>query len=48
MNEFVSAATRNISNLLRRISVTFSVCGFFFLLFTPQFEHGLYCKRPVC
>ena len=30
MNEFVSAATRNISNLLRRISVTFSVCGFFF------------------
>ena len=46
MNEFMSAATRNISNLLRRISVTFSVCGFF-LLFTPQFEHGLYCKRPV-
>ena len=35
MNEFMSAATRNISNLLRRISVTFSVCGFFFAVHTP-------------
>ena len=46
MNEFMSAATRNISNLLRRICIIFPVCGFF-LLFTPQFERGLYCKRPV-
>ena len=46
MNEFMSAATRNISNLLRRICIIFPVCGFF-LLFTPQFERSLYCKRPV-
>ena len=36
MNEFMSAATRNISNLLRRICVTFSVCGFFFRCSHPN------------
>ena len=35
MNEFMSAATRNISNLLRRICVTFPVRGFFFAVHTP-------------
>ena len=34
MNEFMSAATRNISNLLRRICVTFS-CFSFFAVHTP-------------
>ena len=36
MNEFMSAATRNISNLLRRICVTFPVCGFFFCCSHPN------------